>query len=392
MNGVAMKKAFGKIFKFTALAVLLLLIGIGGWLGWIVVTLPDAKLITTYRPEVATEVLDRNGIVLTQLTEDEFRIWASLPEISPNLQLAVIAAEDDTFFRHEGINYKAAWEALKEDLKKKRYARGGSTITQQLVKNVFLTKEKTITRKLKEFILARRVEEILSKRRILELYLNEVEWGPGVFGAEAASRTYFDKHAADLSVAEGAALAAMLVNPSRFDPERNRIRLRHRQELILDLMQVDRLLTREEYENALAEPIVFRYEKIAAQFPIASESCHLRYLNSGLMELAGGARLYQAGHKIRTTLDAGLQKYLEEQLSQLSERYAENRAPARNDPPPGLLLVEENNQIRAIACVWGLEESAQAVELLKGLEPDSPREYRVVEPGRVAWRNLVLRS
>jgi len=388
-----MKKAVGKILKFTALVVVLLVVGIGAWLGWIVATLPDAKLITTYRPEVATEVLDRNGIVLTQLTEDEFRIWAPLSEISPNLQIAVIADEDDTFFHHEGINYKAAWEALKEDLKKKRYARGGSTITQQLVKNVFLTKEKTITRKLKEFILARRVEEILSKRRILELYLNEVEWGPGVFGAEAASRFYFDKHAADLSVAEGAILAAMLVNPERFDPEKRYKRLKHRQELILNLMVVDRLLTREDFEQALAEPIVFRYEKISAQFPIASESCHLRFLNSGLMELSGEARLYQSGHKIRTTLDAGLQKYVEEQLSQLSGRYATaSRAPSRNDPPPGLLLVEENNQIRAMACVWGPEESAQAVELLKGLEPDSPREYDVVVPNRVPWRNLVLRS
>ncbi|HTN43501.1 MAG TPA: monofunctional biosynthetic peptidoglycan transglycosylase [Nitrospiria bacterium] len=392
MDGAAMKMAVGKILRTVALGVLLLAIATGAWLGWIVATLPDARLIATYKPEQATEVLDRNGIVLTQLTGEEFRIWAPLSEISPNLQIAVIAAEDDTFFHHEGINYKAAWEALKEDLKKKRYARGGSTITQQLVKNVFLTKEKTITRKVKEFILARRVEEILSKRRILELYLNEVEWGPGLFGAEAASRYYFDKHAADLTVAEGAMLSAMLVNPLRYDPEHNRTRLRHRQELILGLMQVDRLLTREEYEAALAEPIVFRYEKITAQFPISTESCHLRFLNAGLVDLGGGTRLYQAGHKIRTTLDAGLQKYLEEQLSQLSDRREPTRASARNDPPPGLLLVEEKNQILAMACVWGLEESAQAVELLKGLEPDSPREYRVVDPRRVAWRDLVTRS
>jgi len=381
-----------KILKTVALGILLIVIAVGAWLGWIVETLPDAQQIATYRPEQATEVLDRNGIVLTQLTEDEFRIWAPLAEISPNLQIAVIAAEDDTFFHHEGINYKAAWEALKEDLKKKRYARGGSTITQQLVKNVFLTKEKTITRKLKEFILARRVEEILPKRRILELYLNEVEWGPGVFGAEAASRYYFDRHASDLSVAEGATLAAMLVNPYRYDPARYRARLRHRQELILDLMRLDRLLTQEEYEQALAEPLVFRYEKITSLFPVSTESCPLRFLKAGLMDLGGGARLYQAGHKIRTTLDAGLQEYLQEQLSQLSDRYAVDRPPGRNDPPPGLLLVEEKNQIRAMVCVWGLEESTQAVELLKGLEPDSPREYRVVEPRRVAWRRLVSRS
>jgi monofunctional biosynthetic peptidoglycan transglycosylase len=381
-----MRRIVKRFLKIVALGTALTLIGVGGWAGWMVTTLPDAKLIATYRPEQATEVLDRNGIVLTHLMEDEFRIWSPLSEISQNLQMAVIAAEDDTFFQHEGINYKAAWEALKEDLKKKRYARGGSTITQQLVKNVFLTREKTITRKLKEFILARRVEEILSKRRILELYLNEVEWGPGVYGAEAAARHYFDKHASELTVAEGAMLAAMLVNPKRFDPAGHRTRLKHRQELILDLMRVDRLLTREEYEQSLTLPVVFRYEKIAQQFPIASESCHLRFLKSGLMEVGGGARLYQAGHTIRTTLDAGLQQYLQEQLSQLSDR-----AP-HSDAPPGLLLVEEGDKILAMACVWGLEEGVKAVELLQGQEPDSSRAYRVVEPRRVDWRGLVIRS
>jgi monofunctional biosynthetic peptidoglycan transglycosylase len=381
-----MRKVIKKFLKLLVLGFALILIAIGAWIGWTVYSLPDARLITTYRPEEATEVLDRNGIVLTHLTVDEFRIWLPLAEISQNLQMSVIAAEDDTFFQHEGINYKAAWEALKEDLKKKRYARGGSTITQQLVKNVFLTREKTITRKLKEFILARRVEEILSKRRILELYLNEVEWGPGVYGAEAASRYYFDKHASELTVAEGAMLAAMLVNPGRFDPETRFKRLKYRQELILHLMRVDRLLTAEEYEEARAMPVVFRYEKIAQQFPIASESCHLRFLKAGLTEIGGGTRLYQAGHKIRTTLDAGLQQYLQEQLSQLSDRTP------HSDTPPGLLLVDEGGKTLAMACVWGLEEGVKAVELLNGQEPDSAREYHVVEPRQVSWRSLVIRS
>ncbi|MEK6683835.1 MAG: monofunctional biosynthetic peptidoglycan transglycosylase [Nitrospirota bacterium] len=381
-----MRKIVKTFLKAAALGFALSFIGIVVWTGWVIYTLPDAGLIATYRPEEATEVLDRNGIVLTHLMEDEFRIWAPLSEISQNLQMAVIAAEDDTFFRHEGINYKAAWEAFKEDLKKKRYARGGSTITQQLVKNVFLTREKTITRKLKEFVLARHVEDILSKRRILELYLNEVEWGPGVYGAEAASRYYFDKHATELTVAEGAMLASMLVNPKRFDPETRLTRLKHRQQRILNLMRTGRLLTQEGYEQSLATPVVFRHEKIAPQFPIAAESCHLRFLQSAWMAVGGGARLYQAGHKIRTTLDAGLQEYLQVQLSQLSDR-----AP-HSDSPPGLLLVEEGGKTLAMACVWGLEEGVKAVELLKGLEPDSPRQYRVVEPGRFAWRSLVIRS
>jgi hypothetical protein len=109
-------------------------------------------------------------------------------------------------------------------------------------------------------------------------------------------------------------------------------------------------------------------------------------LKSGLIEIGGGARLYQVGHKIQTTLDAGLQGYLQEQLSQLSDQSP------HSDSPPGLLLVEEGGSILAMACVWGLEEGVRAVELLKGLEPDSAREYHVVEPRQVAWRSLVIRS
>ena len=387
-----MKKVVKGFVKLNITVFVLLLLGVGAWVGWSAFTLPDARLIATYRPEQTTEVLDRNGIVLAHLTDEEFRIWVPLSEISENLQMAVIAAEDDTFFEHEGINYKAAWEALKEDLKKKRYARGGSTITQQLVKNVFLTKEKTITRKLKEFILARRVEEILPKRRILELYLNEVEWGPGVYGAEAAARYYFDKHAGEISVPEAAMLAAMLVNPKRFNPVKYPAPLRHRQQLILNLMRTDRLLTQEDYEESLTMPVVFRYEKIAPQFPMEAESCHIRLLKSALVGMYGEARLFRPGRRIRTTLDAGLQAYLQEQLSQLSDPTLSSNSPVHVNNPPGLLVVEEGEKILAMACVWGLEESSQAVELLKGLEPDSARDYRVAEPREVAWSSLVVRS
>ncbi|HEY4485517.1 MAG TPA: monofunctional biosynthetic peptidoglycan transglycosylase [Nitrospiria bacterium] len=386
-----MKRTVKGLYHLIASALLYGLVIAAAWIGWIFQTLPDAKLITTYRPEQATEVLDRNGIVITPLSDTEFRIWAPLADISPNLQMAVIAAEDDTFFFHEGINYKAAWDALKEDLKKKRYARGGSTITQQLVKNVFLSKEKTITRKVKEALLAYRVERLLSKHRILELYLNEVEWGPGVYGAEAASRYFFDKHAAALTVSESALLAAMLVNPKRFDPGTRYERLKQRQERILDLMRVGRLITREEYDGAAAAPISFRHEK-AARFSISAESCPLRLFKTAMVGIYGEERLYHAGKKIRTTLDAGLQEYVREQVAQLPDRMITRGRPARPDAPSGLLIAEQDGEILAMDCVYGSEEAAQAVELLKGLEPDSRRAYRVVAPPQIAWRRLLARS
>ncbi len=179
-----MKKIFFSLLGLFALCIVVAAL----WIAHALSNLPDVTVLKHYRPPTAAEVVDRNGNFLTNYYDKKFRIWvpiASLPDI---LIRAVVIAEDDTFFGHEGVNYKAVWDALRHDLKKKRFARGGSTITQQMIKNVLLSKEKTITRKLREFVLARKAEEILSKRRILEIYLNEVEWGENIYGVEAASR------------------------------------------------------------------------------------------------------------------------------------------------------------------------------------------------------------
>jgi monofunctional biosynthetic peptidoglycan transglycosylase len=141
--------------------------------------------------------------------------WEPLEKISPYLPRAVIAAEDDLFFEHEGFNWKATIDAAKYDWKKKKFVRGGSTLTQQLARNLFLSKSKNPFRKLKEFLIALKLERQLSKERILELYLNVAEWGPGVYGAEAASHYYFKHPAARLSPSESAFLASILPNPKK---------------------------------------------------------------------------------------------------------------------------------------------------------------------------------
>ncbi len=146
--------------------------------------------------------------------------WVPLRRISRYLQDAVIAAEDDTFYRHAGLDLDAAWNSLRRNLKRGGYVQGGSTITQQVVKNLYLSPKKTLWRKLKEAVLALELERVLSKRRILELYLNIAEWGPGVFGAEAAARTYFGTSAADLTLDQAVALVAILPSPLRHSPLR----------------------------------------------------------------------------------------------------------------------------------------------------------------------------
>jgi len=144
--------------------------------------------------------------------------WVPLKKVSPYLVKAVIIAEDDKFWRHEGFDFKAMEKALQKDIKKRKLKAGGSTITQQLAKNLYLTPSKNPVRKVKEAIYTWRLEKELSKRRIIELYVNAAEWGDGIFGIQAAARHYYGKRASALSAEEAARLASVLPNPLRYNP------------------------------------------------------------------------------------------------------------------------------------------------------------------------------
>ena len=146
------------------------------------------------------------------------QIWAPLSNISPYLIKAVLIAEDDKFWRHEGFDYEAIRKAIERDLKAKRLKFGGSTLSQQLARNLYLSPEKSLLRKINEVFITWRMEKVLSKRRILELYLNVVEWGEGIFGIEAASRHYYRKASFQLSPLEATRLAAILPSPKRYNP------------------------------------------------------------------------------------------------------------------------------------------------------------------------------
>ena len=165
------------------------------------------------------------------------RTWVPLARISPHLQKAVLAAEDAAFYRHKGFDWDGLKEALSRNLDKGELRRGGSTITQQLAKNLYLSPEKNLFRKAHEALLTWQLERALPKKRILELYLNVAEWGHGVFGAEAAARHHLGKSAEDLSPGEAALLAAMLPSPRRYDPIRLTPYLTRRQQEIMELMR-----------------------------------------------------------------------------------------------------------------------------------------------------------
>ena len=162
--------------------------------------------------------------------------WVPLSRISPNLIRAVLAAEDASFFQHEGFDWQGIEHAALKNLRSRSLARGGSTITQQLAKNLYLSSEKSLLRKANEALITRLLEHHLAKRRILEIYLNVVEWGNGVYGAEAAARHHFGKSAADLTAAESALLAAILPAPRSYDPLRTTRYLLVRQQQIMRWM------------------------------------------------------------------------------------------------------------------------------------------------------------
>jgi monofunctional biosynthetic peptidoglycan transglycosylase len=181
------------------------------------------------------------------------QIWTPLSKISPYLIKAVLIAEDDKFWRHEGFDYDSIQKAIEKDIQKRKFKFGGSTISQQLAKNLYLSPVKSLWRKGLEAVLTWKLERNLSKRRILELYLNVVEWGEGIFGAEAAARHYFGKVSADLTPLEAARLAAVLPNPRKYDPTGNQRYVLNRSRIIYEIM-LKRGIVEPEFERTGAAP------------------------------------------------------------------------------------------------------------------------------------------
>lgn len=236
---------------FAALAVLALVLA--AWVGGSILTLPSVAPLA--KPGVSMTITVKDW----QRRDHPFVVgprnphWTPYGAIPAALKKAVVASEDANFYSHEGVDYEAIREAIKADWRKGKFVHGGSTITQQLAKNLFLTREKTLVRKVKEFVLARRMDDALSKSRILELYLNVVELGPMVYGIGHAANYYFGKPAPALTVRECAFLASMLPGPKVYDPYRKMDRVMKRSDRILRRMVAARMISPEEYDAAIAE-------------------------------------------------------------------------------------------------------------------------------------------
>lgn len=226
------------------------------YIGYILLTLPDVESLRSHNP--ATTALMEQRANENHRRVQPLRAWVSYNNVSPHLRNAVLIAEDSAFFQHSGYDLEQLKESAKRNWRDKRFARGASTITQQLAKNLYLSTSRNPLRKIREFFIAQEMERDLSKQRIFEIYLNVIEWGDRIYGIEPAARSYFGKSASELLPEEAAILAAMIPNPRRYTPARNLKYLEKRKADILSRLSRYNYLEKDEYEAARIRPVVFR--------------------------------------------------------------------------------------------------------------------------------------
>ncbi|MDO8564587.1 MAG: PBP1A family penicillin-binding protein [bacterium] len=305
--------------------------------------LPDVEAFSDRKVTESTKIYDRTGeVLLYDLNAGARRTVIPYTDISRHIKNATVAIEDDTFWQHKGIRFKSIARAVTANFVKGNLlgGQGGSTITQQVVKNTLLTNEKKVSRKLKEWVLARKLEQTLDKETILSLYLNEVPYGGTVYGIEEAAETFFGKSASDVSVAEAAYLAALPNAPTYFSPYGNhRDALEDRKNLVLSRMKEIGFLTEEEYEDAKKEKVTFKPPSetgiLAPHFVF--------FVRQYLEEKYGLDALSQGGLRVTTTLDYDLQKIGEgivrsHALKNKENFDAENAALVAVDPKTGQIL------------------------------------------------------
>ena len=278
--------------------------GVVGAFWWYSRDLPTLETLETYRPPTVTLVEDKDGKLLGEIYEKR-RYVVPLEKIPKHVQNAFIASEDAAFWEHAGIDYMGIARAMFRNVQEMAMAQGASTITQQVARNFLLTSEKKLARKIREAILARRVEGAFEKEHILYLYLNEIYLGSGAYGVEAAARVYFDKHVEDLTLAEGALLAGLPQRPSDYSPHRNWEKARARQEYVIGQMIRKEFVTGDEGKTGLAEEI--RIVKTRNPMRILAPY-FTEHVRRHLVNTYGSERVYNEGLIARTTCDLELQQ------------------------------------------------------------------------------------
>jgi len=334
------RRFFGFFLKSTLAAALLVLFFILGLFIYFAKDLPSPENISARLITQSTKIFDRTGeTLLYDIHGEEKRTVIPLSEIPRPMQFATIAIEDHLFYEHHGIYFRGIVRAFIANFTGRHIAQGGSTITQQYIKNSFLTPERTYPRKIKEAILALELEIKYSKDEILTFYLNEIPYGSNAYGVEAAAQTFFGKSARDLTLAESALLAALPQATSYYSPYGNHPEeLSNRQHTILRRMRDLDFITENEMNAAIEEKLVFSRSPqriIAPHF--------MMMIREELNNTYGEDYIERSGLKVYTTLDMHLQHTAEEAVNvnfeSLSEKYnTGNVALAATDPKSGEIL------------------------------------------------------
>ena len=273
--------------------------------------LPDIATLRSYQPSLVTRVFSDDNRQIGQFFVER-RLLTPLSNIPKRLIQAVIAVEDSRFYKHEGFDLIRIVKAVLVDLRSLELKEGASTITQQLARSLFLTQEKNLTRKIKEILLAWKIERLLSKDEILEMYLNQIYFGHGAYGVQAAAKTYFSRDVTELSLAEMAFLAGLPKAPTNYSPYFNPERAKARQGVVLRRMLEEQFITEAEFRRAYQEDLYFA--KYQTQEDIAPY--FLEYLRQQLIATYGEETVYKGGLNVYTTLNIEMQKAAAEAVRQ----------------------------------------------------------------------------
>lgn len=326
------KKTIFKKKYLIILAILLLVLLIF----YIIKEIPNpTKLSSTEYPQ-SSQILDKNGNLLYEMYSEKRRTAVTLSDIPDSLKKATLAIEDVNFYKHNGFDMKGILRGLYRTVFQKRL-QGGSTLTQQLVKNALLTQERTISRKIKEAILTVTTEILYSKDQILEMYFNQTPYGGMLWGVEAASKGIFNKSVKDLNLAESALIAGLPASPTKYNPFTHPETAKARQEMVLTAMEKVGYITKEEMEKAKAEKLNYYLNKTGILAPH-----FVFYVKEILDESYDNKKLMEGGLKITTSLDLNIQKMVEEkvasEVASLKKYNVTNGAAMVTDPQTGQIL------------------------------------------------------
>jgi penicillin-binding protein 1A len=324
----------GRVTSKTLLATLLLSsAAIAGSLVGLAVSfrnLPDVRMLRSYTPNQTTHIYDMKGKLLVSLHGEANREVVPLDKISPNLKRAIIAIEDSSFYYHPGINPGGVGRAFLVNFTQGETREGGSTLTMQLVKNLFLSPDRTISRKLAEAVLALRIEQVFTKNEILQMYLNQVYWGHNNYGVQTAAESFFGKSAEKLTLAESAMMAGIVSAPEDFSPFRNPKLAKQRQTIVLKRMRNLNWITAQEEKVALNQKL--KYGQVTA-FQVSKSPYVTDAVNQELSKRLGKGVLQKGGLRVQATVDLKMQKVAEETVqSYRGVGYADQIALVAVDP------------------------------------------------------------